>query len=292
LWVALGWDGQATFHDSEEAARDQARRDFEEAEENADDGWPQNTPDICYAQVIERLVETARKPAEPGLPYEDDVEYDFVEHDTEFVTSLTFTRAIEDREALMTEVQRLRRALAVTVGAEWTKDPPKEEGWYRVRRRGCSPVIVELIMYLGELVWARGGYSLGPADPVSLDVFDDHEWFPVRVETEGSPLLAELNLATATRNAHQLLAHKQAEELLKAIRDRDEMWCGALLQLDTRDIERVTRSFNQMRDERLHAATSAVLPSPDEDCPKDDPDCMGRDDQSHDACERPPEIAT
>jgi hypothetical protein len=68
-------DGFVEFFDTANAAREYAEKILGQCEAQAPDGWPDNVEQICWGAVLGRIVETERRPVEPGDACEGCDEY-------------------------------------------------------------------------------------------------------------------------------------------------------------------------------------------------------------------------
>lgn len=72
-------ENDCRFHETADKARDKALADLEWCQDQASgDGWPEETGDICWGEIRERVGETSCKPAPDGSGFNAIVEYNLI----------------------------------------------------------------------------------------------------------------------------------------------------------------------------------------------------------------------
>jgi len=54
-----------------------AEKALELEREAGNNGWNEEVERICWGEIREHVVESVRHPAEPGMPFDEVVDYDF-----------------------------------------------------------------------------------------------------------------------------------------------------------------------------------------------------------------------
>lgn len=63
------------FHETEAEAKAAAEKALDDYRDDAGDGWAESVTGVCWGRLFGQIVETERKPAEEGEPFDETVDY-------------------------------------------------------------------------------------------------------------------------------------------------------------------------------------------------------------------------
>lgn len=161
-YFSVDLEGGINRHETADDAKGACEEQLDHARDEAVEGWPEETDELCWGVVIEDAHVVSRKRAPEGSEFEDIVEYalrpcsDPTELDSLRVEAKKWrTRSFEALELLAQAVQERNATVSVLRSVEWkgVRTFRGEEYW------PCCPECRTAVLYDGNKLLSRHKFN-------------------------------------------------------------------------------------------------------------------------------------